>query len=145
MESKTGNWYEVKVSYEKQTESGESKKTAEVYAVDAMSFGDAEKTVFEEVKQYVDGDVEILAISKAQYKEVFAKETAQCDEWYKAKLQILTVNERTGDEKKESVVYLVQGLSLGDALSGLNGVMDQSALDYVSIGLAKTSIIDVIY
>ena len=145
MESKTGNWYEVKVSYEKQTESGESKKTAEVYAVDAVSFGDAEKTVFEEVKQYVDGDVEILAISKAQYKEVFAKETAQGDEWYKAKLQILTVNERTGDEKKESVTYLVQGASLGDALSGLNDVMDKSALDYVSVGLAKTNIIDVIY
>ena len=145
MESKTGNWYEVKVSYEKQTESGESKKTAEVYAVDAVSFGDAEKTVFEEVKQYVDGDVEILAISKAQYKEVFAKETAQSDEWYKAKLQILTVNERTGDEKKESVTYLVQGASLGDALNGLNDVMDKSALDYVSVGLAKTGIIDVIY
>ena len=58
---------------------------------------------------------------------------------------MVTVNERTGDEKKESVVYLVQGSSLGDALSGLNGVMDQSALDYVSVGLAKTNIIDVIY
>ena len=44
MRSRTANWYETTVRYEKTMEDGMQKKISELYVVDAVSFGDAEIT-----------------------------------------------------------------------------------------------------
>ena len=45
MRSRTANWYETTVRYEKTMEDGMQKKISELYVVDAVSFGDAEKSI----------------------------------------------------------------------------------------------------
>ena len=45
MKSKTATWFETKVRYERVGEDGGMVKATEVYAVDAISFGEAEDRV----------------------------------------------------------------------------------------------------
>ena len=53
MRSRTANWFICKVRYEKVGEDGLQKKTTESYVVDAVSFGEAETRITEEMAAYV--------------------------------------------------------------------------------------------
>ncbi|MBR7087223.1 MAG: DUF4494 family protein, partial [Prevotella sp.] len=55
MKSKTANWFECTVRPERQIENGMTKAVPELYVVEAVSFGDAEKTITEEISAYVSG------------------------------------------------------------------------------------------
>ena len=45
MRSRTANWFETTVRYERQTEDAGQKKVNEIYVVDALTFGEAEETI----------------------------------------------------------------------------------------------------
>ena len=49
---------------------GSSKSVSETYAIDAMTFTDAEARVTKEMVEYVIGDFEVVAEKRAQYSEV---------------------------------------------------------------------------
>ena len=46
MRTKTSNWFEVKMRYDKVHEDGYEKKVTESYVVEALSFGEAEKRLW---------------------------------------------------------------------------------------------------
>ena len=48
MRSRTANWFETTVRYERQTEDGQ-KKVNETYVVDALTFGEAEEVITKEM------------------------------------------------------------------------------------------------
>ena len=45
MRSRTANWFETRVRYDKMMEDGQNKKTTETYVVDAYTFGEAEEAI----------------------------------------------------------------------------------------------------
>ncbi|MBR5635139.1 MAG: DUF4494 family protein, partial [Prevotella sp.] len=51
-----GNWFECTVRYERQMENGMTKAVPELYVVEAVSFGDAEKIITEEMSAFVSGN-----------------------------------------------------------------------------------------
>ena len=53
MRSRTAIWFECKIRYEKVTEEGLQKKVTEQYAVDALSFSEAEQRIIEELSYYI--------------------------------------------------------------------------------------------
>ena len=71
MRSRTANWFECKIRYEKIMEDGLQKKVTEVYTVDALSFSEAEERITEEMSSYISGEFEVADIKKAVYKEIF--------------------------------------------------------------------------
>ena len=79
MRSRTANWYETTVRYEKTMEDGMQKKISELYVVDAVSFGDAEKSIASEMSAYVSGELEIKNINPAAYGEIFYSENGNDD------------------------------------------------------------------
>ena len=141
MRSRTSNWFECKVRYEKTTEEGLQKKVTEQYVVDALSFSEAEQRITEEMSAYISGEFEVTDVKKAQYKEVFFDD--QSDRYYKAKLQFITIDERTEKEKRSAVTYLVQAATLDGAVKNINEVMDGTMIDYEKSNIAETKIIDV--
>lgn len=143
MKSITANWFETKVCYEKVAEEGLVKKVTESYTVDAVSFGEAEKRITEEMKSYISGDFEVAEIKKAQYKEIFFSDDDAADKWYKAKLAFITIDEKTEKEKRSNVIYLVQASSLEGALKSINEVMGGSMTEYQSLAIQETSLMDV--
>ena len=71
MRSRTANWFECKIRYEKVMEDGLQKKVTESYVVDALSFSEAEKRIIEEMSSYISGEFDVADIKKAAYKEIF--------------------------------------------------------------------------
>jgi hypothetical protein len=103
MRQKTSKWFEVKVAYDKTTESGEQKRVTELYVVEAMSFTEAEAGITKHVNEITDGDFDVKAITIPQYKEVWFSDDTFDDKYYKVKLQFITIDERTEKEKKSNV------------------------------------------
>ena len=52
MRSKTSTWFEVAVRYQKTDEAGKERSCTETYAVDAMSFTEAETTIISRFKTF---------------------------------------------------------------------------------------------
>ena len=143
MRSRTANWFECKIRYEKIMEDGLQKKVTEVYTVDALSFSEAEERITEEMSSYISGEFEVADIKKAAYKEIFFSEEEIADKWYKTKLQFITIDEKTEKEKRSAVNYLVQAGSLHGAVKNIEEVMGGTMIDYVIASVAETSLMDV--
>ena len=136
-------WFECKVRYEKVMEDGLQKKVTEQYVVDALSFSEAEQRITEEMSAYISGEFEVTGVKKAQYKEVFFDDAEMSDRYYKAKLQFITIDEKTEKEKRSNVTYLVQAATLDGAVTHINEVMGSTMIDYTKSNIAETKIMDV--
>ena len=143
MRTRKSDWFEVKFQYEKTQEDGMQKKVTELYAVDALSFTEAEERITEEMAVYVGGETFIKSISRAPYGEIFFDDIESADKYYKAKLDFITIDEKTEKEKKSTVTYLVQAANLDEAKKNIIGVMDGTMVDYDIQSIAETKIMDV--
>ena len=135
------NWFECKVSYEKMQENGVQKKVTEPYLVDALSFTEAEARIIEELKPFISGEFVITDIKRAKLSEIFLFDGG--DRYYLSKVQFITLDEKSGNEKKTSVRMLVQASDIKQALAVLEKGMQGTMADYNSIALSETAIIDV--
>lgn len=143
MRSRTAVWFEAKIRYEKTMEDGVPKKVTELYVIDALSWGEAEKRIFKEMSSYVSGELEIIDLKIAQYKEIFFADNDLSDKWYKAKLAFITIDEKKDKEKKTSVCYLVNAGNINSAIKNIEDVMSGTMIDYNTLNVNETSIIDV--
>lgn len=143
MRSRTANWFECVVRYERQMEDDMNKKVSELYVVDALSFGEAEERITGEMSAYVSGEFEVKNITPAAYGEIFFSENDNDDRWYKAKLSFITIDEKTEKEKRSTVTYLVQAATFNGAVKNIEEVMSGSLVDYVIANISETKIMDV--
>lgn len=143
MKSKTSEWFETKVRLDKTQEDGTQKKVTELYVVEAMSFTEAEAKIIAVAKDYTSGDFSVKNITPTSYHEIFFSENSKDDKWYKAKLQFITIDEKTEKEKHQTVYYLVQGSSTESAQKNINEVMGHTMIDYVIVSIVETKILDV--
>ena len=144
MRTKTGDWYEVKMRYDKVHEDGYEKKVTESYVVEALSFGEAEKTAIEFLGSYVSGEIQVVNINPMKFQEVFFNEQESCDRYYKAILQFITIDEKTEREKHTQVYYLVQASSFDNCKDTIRTIMDGTMIDYQIASVSETKVIDVI-
>ena len=144
MRSRTAQWFECKIKYEKLMEDGLQKQVVEQYVVDALSFAEAEQRITEEMSQYISGEFEVADVKKAAYKEVFFDDdNVASDRWYKAKLDFITFDERTEKEKRDRLTYLVQAANLNHAMKNVDTVMGGTMIDYDAASISDTKLVDV--
>ena len=143
MRSRTSNWFEAKLRFEKTMEDGVPKKVTELYVIDALSWGEAEKRILKEMSSYVSGEIEIADLKIAAYKDIFFADSDMADKWYKAKLAFITIDEKTDKEKKTSVCYLVNAGNINSAIKNIEEVMSGTMIDYNTLNVNETSIMDV--
>ncbi|MDY3847507.1 MAG: DUF4494 domain-containing protein [Prevotella sp.] len=143
MRSRTAIWFECKVRYEKTMEDGMPKKVVEIYTVDALSFSEAEKRIMEEMSVYVSGELELVDLKIANYKEIFFADSDLADKWYKTKLSFITIDEKTDKEKKTAVYYLVNAGNINSAVKNIDEVMGGTMIDYQINNVTETTIMDV--
>jgi hypothetical protein len=144
MRSRTANWFECKIRYEKTVEDGTQKPVTEMYVVDALSFSEAEERITEEVSAYVSGSFDVKDIKKAAFGEIFFSDDSNADRWFKTKLQFIILDEKSGKEKKSSVNFLVQAGTFREALSNIEEGMKGTMQDYVISSINETTIMDVL-
>lgn len=144
MRTKSAIFYECKVRYEKTMEDGMKKKVTETYVVDALSFTEAEGRIIEDMKPYVGNEtMDVTAIKIAQYKDVLFSDADKDDKFYKIRCNFITLDEKSGKEKKTAVDYLVQAATVEGARKNLDEVMSGTMIDYVIVSVVETSIMDV--
>lgn len=136
-------FFEVRVRYEKTMENGTDKQVTEPYLVDALSFTEAEARIIEEMKPFISGDFKVKAVKQANYSELFSNNDANSDRWYKARLAFVTLDEKSGAEKKTYTNILIQAADLRVAVKRLDEGMKGTMADYKIVSIAETKIMDV--
>ncbi len=136
-------WFECKIRYEKTMENGIEKKVTEPYLIDALSFTEAEARIIEEVTPFISGEYTVSDIKRANYTEVFFNNDSNADRWFKAKLTFVTLDEKSGNEKKSATNVLVQAADLRKAVKMIDENMKGSMADYIISSIQETAIMDV--
>lgn len=138
------NWFECKVAHNKVMENGLEKKVTESYVIEALSFTEAEARLIEYVRPFINGEFLVTAVGRKKYSEVFYNDSDAADLWFHAKLMFVTLDERTGAEKKTACFALVQAEDIREAIKHLDAQMRGTLCDYVIAEMKETAIMDVI-
>ena len=135
------NYYQVNVSYERQTGEDNPSKVKEAYLVTTENASDAENRVMEEIKPFVFGECDTTKIQKRQFFDVFIDiDTPRENTYYEAKVEMITIEGES--ETRRAVPILVSANSFSDALTCLK--LNTSDFDCEIIGLKKSPITDIL-
>ncbi|MDE6715455.1 MAG: DUF4494 domain-containing protein [Muribaculaceae bacterium] len=134
-------WFECKVKYDKMMENGVMKSVSEPYLVDALSFTEAEARITEEMRPFISGEFSIATVKREKIAEIFYDETG--DKWYKVKTVFITLDERSGVEKKTAVLMLVQADCFKSALDNFMEGMKGTLADFEIASIVETPLLDV--
>lgn len=135
------NYFETGVSYEKILENGTQKKVTELFLVDSLSFTEAESRITEEIRPYISGEYSIVTIKRAKLSEIFFNENG--DRFFKAKVYFVTLDEKSGSEKKTGVFMLAQASDIQEAKDVIVKGMEGTLADYIIESISETKIMDV--
>lgn len=134
-------WIKTSVRFDKTMENGAIKRVTEPYLVDALSFTEAEARIIEEVTPFISGEFTVSAVKKSKVSEIFWDETG--DRWYQVKSAFITINEKTGAEKRSTVVFMVQASDFKSAYDNFMQGMKGTVADFDIISITETAIMDV--
>ena len=134
-------WFECKVKYVKIDDDGRERKVSEVYLVDAVTFTDAETRIIEQMGTMVRGEFIVDNIKKSNIVEIYPHDDGEW--WYKARIGIVTIDEKAGKEKKINNYFLVAADDIKQALQRLEEGLSYILVPYQTTSLAICNIIDV--
>ncbi|MBB4037479.1 hypothetical protein GGR21_003396 [Dysgonomonas hofstadii] len=117
------------------------KKVTEPYLVDALSFTEAEARITEEIRPYISGEFTIADIKRAKLSELFFNDNG--DRFFKAKVMFITLDEKSGTEKKTAAQMLAQASDIKEALKVVEKGMEGTLADYAIASLTESPIMDV--
>lgn len=132
-------WFEVTISRSGFNEKGIKKNIKEKYLFDAVSFTEAEKRVFEELKGF--DELEVKRINPIKVSEIFL--TGHGDIFFKCKVNYITLDEKSGKEKKKPFYVYVQAENTKNAEAYLTEGMKGTISDWSCESISETKIVDV--
>ena len=144
MRTKTSKWFEAKLRYDKVLDNGSEKKVTESFVIEAFSFGEAEKIALEFLGSLVSGEIQVININPMKFNEVIFDEEESCDRYYKAKLQFITLDEKTEKEMTKYFYYLVQASSFDNCKDTIRKMKQSTLIDYQIAAVSETKIVDVV-
>lgn len=139
----TNNWYIVSVSCEKTLDNGTRKKVTEKYLVDAMTPSEAELRFIKTFGEFF-SEFKVKSISEESISEMFYADGLDQVRWYKAVVAFISLDEKTGTEKKRKSNMYVQAPSFKSALVNLNNGMKGTMSDWEVSSITETPVVDVI-
>ncbi len=134
-------WFEVKVKYVKVDQDGRERKVSESYLVDAVSFTDAETRIIQQMQQIIRGEFQVDNIKKSNIIEIFPAESGEF--WYKARIAIVTIDEKAGKEKKINNYFLVAADDFKEAFQRLEEGLSYILVPYQTTAMSLSNIADV--
>ena len=135
-------WFETKVKYDKtMLDTGAIKSVTETYLVDALSFTEAEARITKEMEPFVSGELTVTAVRKVRFEDVLYHEGG--DRWYKVKINMITIDEKTGAEKRSASFSLVQASEFKLALDYFLEAMKSVLFDFEIVNITEMAYIDV--
>ena len=135
------NWFECKVRHDKVQDNGSVRNVNEPFLVDALSFTEAEARIIEERTPFISGDFSVSAVKRTKISEIFYDEGG--DRWYMVKVAFITIDEKSGVEKKTNTFILVQATDFRNAVENFTKGMADTMADYDIVSIAETPLMDV--
>lgn len=132
------DFFEVKVKYDKVMDDGKEKRVSETYAIDAMSFTEAEAIITKEMQPYITGDFIVAAEKRAQYDEVVLN---MGDIFFLVKYVLITKDE-LGKEHRTAQYVLFRDHNIDGAKESAREHMRQTPIDYEIESIKETKILD---
>ncbi|WP_249174755.1 DUF4494 domain-containing protein, partial [Bacteroides pyogenes] len=126
------DYFLCKIRYEKTMENGMQKKVTEPYLVESLSFTEAEARIIEEMTPFITGEFAVSDIKRTNYSELFPSDEESADKWYEGKLAFITLDEKSGKEKRTYTNVLIQASDIQDAMKKLDEGMKGTMADYQS-------------
>lgn len=136
-------WFLAKIRYEKTGEKGMTRKVTESYLVDALSFTEAEARIIDNVKDFITGEFNVTALKWESVSELFASDKECDDKWYKIKVAYITLDEKSGKERRTYAYMFVQSSDTANAEKRLHEGMKGTLADYLVMEVKETQIVDV--
>ena len=135
------NYFEVKITFDKLFDNSKVKKVSELYLVDACSFTEAEMKInaFAVLPNF-----KVKSIRKSNDSEIVNSINSEYTSYFKCKLNFISLDEKSGAEKKTAVYMLVDAETLDNAKALLVEHMKGTMADYSIEKIEETKIIDVI-
>ena len=134
-------WIEASARFQKMMDNGKVKKVTEQYLAQAISMSEAETIVTEELKPYISGEFTVSATKESNISEIFYDDKG--DRFYRVKAAFITLDEKSGVEKKAMFHYLVQAVDFRNALENFLDGMKGTMSDFEIVSIAETKIMDV--
>ena len=131
-------FFEVRVKYDKMMENGVIKRVTEAYAVDAMSFTEAEARITDQMRPY-QGQFEVVAEKRAKYNEIKFDEG---DLFFLVKFNLITTND-ADQEKRAPLHVMFREQDFDEAKKAARLYMKDSLMDYEIEFIKETKIMDV--
>lgn len=145
MKQISGIWFECKVRYEKTQDDGLEKMVTETYVYKAADFGEAYDKATKDLSTSISGEFEITAMKIAQYKEIITQDERTEEKYYRVKVNLIILDEKTQKEKKTACYYLVNADSVEKARKYTDTALSDTMMDYVIEAVQEAKIIDVIF
>lgn len=133
------------IRYEKMFENGMTKKVSEKYLISACSCTEAEARLIEEMNPFINGGYSVTSTKQAKYTEVFKSIDPSADMWYDVKISLISLDEKTGTEKKTTTKTLVQAHDLREAIKTFDEGMKGTLSDYIIDSVSDSKIMDVYF
>ncbi|NOR74438.1 MAG: DUF4494 domain-containing protein [Draconibacterium sp.] len=135
-------WFESKVKYMKVSESGKENMVTENFLLDAVSFTDAETRMIKQMQEMVKkGEFSVIDIKKSNIAEVFPFDDGEW--WFKVTINLVTIDEEAGREKKLRTYYLIMADDINEVLKRLDESLSYLVIPYVVTAIAVSTIVDV--
>ena len=145
MKQISGTWFECKVRYKQTQEDGTEKAVTEPYVYKAADFGEAYDKATKDMSTFISGEFGITGMKIAQYGEVFIQDERTEEKFYRVKVNLIILDEKTQKEKKTACYYLVNADSVEKARKYTDTALSDEILDYVIEAVQEAKIIDVIF
>ena len=136
------NYFEVKITFDKTLENGKEKKVSELYLVDAVSFTEAEAKITAEFSPLP--NFKVKSIRQYKVAEIVNKTNLDDSRYFKCKVNFITLDEKSGKEKKTAVYMLVDAETLDKAKALLVEHMKSTMADYSIEKIEETKLMAVI-
>lgn len=133
------SYYQTTARVDCITEKGEQKKISEKFLVDALTCLEAIERTTAELHSTSSSDFEITEVKKMPIAEVLGN--LDGDKFFLAKVNIITVDERTGKEKKTAYQWFIGADDYDIAKAVLTEEIKKSMADIEIAGLVESPIV----
>ena len=132
-------FYELKISYTRQTGEDNPKAVKETYLVEGLTAADVEERLLGEIQKYISGEWETKSCKQVQFYDLIPN--PEGDQWYKARVEMITIDGEK--ETRKNVSMLVQANTLDDAVYALRQALKSYDCELISI--AKSPVMDILH
>lgn len=121
-------------------ENGTVKKVTESFLVDALTFTEAEARITAEMQEGIAGEFSVCSEKKSRITEVH---NADREKFYLVKVGFITIDERSGEEKRMVTDILIGADNFDEAVTLIHEVMKGTISDYEVISIGESAILEV--